>query len=115
MIRKSSQDEVPHMVTIIGEGEEKYYEVEHLPTCETERVDGGGIGGPSCYYDHFTCRLGWVIENWGFDFLEHEDGSQGWQQLEPGEYKVVSYTEYIPGEFGGTYGEEQDTGARLLP
>lgn len=111
MIRESSQDEVPHVVTIIGEDEEKYFDVEHLVTCQTESFESGLDGH---HYMQYTCRLQWVLENWGFDFLEDEDGSEGWQHLEPGEYKVVSYTEYTPGEFGGTYGEEWDTGARLL-
>lgn len=109
-VRKSSEDEVAHTMWIVGIGEDKYFSVDHLPTCGIERVEND-LGPDGRPFERHTCRLAWVLETWGFDFLGHADGREGWEFLEPGSYAVKSYTEYRPGEFGGTYGEEWDTGA----
>ena len=109
MDRTSSQDAFPHILDVIDSGKEAYYEIEHLPGCPIETYDDGGV-----IYESYNCRVAWVVDNWSLDFLEHDDGRVGWQLLEPGSYLISSYTEYVPGEFGGTYGEEWDTGVRLV-
>lgn len=107
--RTSSQDAFPHILDVIDIGEEARYEIEHLRGCPVETYDYDGV-----VYKRHNCRVAWVQDNWGLDFLEHDDGRVGWQLLEPGSYLISSYTEYVPGEFGGTYGEEWDTGIRLV-
>lgn len=112
--RKSSEDLVPHTLVVIVDGGERLFEISHLPDCATEIVDGDiSTTGGSFSFERFRCRVGDVVEYAGLDFLEHEDGTQGWLSLEPGTYHIVSYVEYISGEFGGTYGEEWDYGVRL--
>lgn len=114
--RKSTQDDIPHLLTVIhGEGE-KYFEVDHPSECQTETVTLDSLA-PECgpiQYEHYVCRVQWVIDNAGLDFLEHPDGKEGWLHLEPGTYPIIGYTNYIADEFGGTYGEEWDTGVMLV-
>lgn len=114
MERKNSEDAIFHLLVITEHEDGKSYEIEH-PDCPTKVVNLDSIGSEnSIEYVHRTCRMQWAVENSDLDFLEHQDGSEGWLSLEPGVYRIVSYTEYRPGEFGGTYGEEWDTGVRLV-
>lgn len=113
MERKSSEDAIFHLLIVTDEEDGKSYEIEH-PGCPTKVVELDSIGGDAITYEHYNCRMQWASDNSGLNYLEHEDGSEGWMSLEPGIYRIASYTEYRPGEFGGTYGEEWDTGVRLI-
>lgn len=104
-----SADPKPHILVVLEEGGEKWFEVEH-PGCSTQIHETDSISGDreaTVVYESYTCRLQWVLDYWGLDFLEHPDGTtQGWQPLAPGRYGIVSYSR---GD-----GVDNDTGVELV-
>lgn len=99
-----STDTKPHLLVVLEDGDGTSFDVEH-PGCATELVELDSISGDReavITYERYTCRMQWVLDYWGLDFLEHPDGTQGWDTLAPGHYGIVSYS----------HGE--DTGVALL-
>lgn len=91
-----SSDTKPHLLVVFQDGDETAYEIEH-PGCATELVELDSISGDReavMTYERYTCRMQWVLDYWGLDFLEHPDGrSKGWGTLAPGHYGIFSYTD----------------------
>lgn len=120
MERENSEDAAPHLLLVVDTGEERYYEVEHPPECQKEYFVLEGISGDQEAFEKFeryTCRVAWVCEGWGLDFLQlagELKGHEGWEKLAPGLYPIMGFTDYSPGELGGTWGEEWDTGVYVL-
>jgi hypothetical protein len=106
-----SKDEQPHILVIENIDEEKgeydWY-VEHLPDCPKETYDTGMWDQKHEPMEYYTCRTQAVIDNNSLDDIED------WKKLAPGRYKIKSYYEYHPGEFGGTYGEEHEIGIVMV-
>lgn len=106
----NSVDEHPHKLLIErNHGKEPIdWCVVHRPDCPKETYQGQlGEKDP---FDmiHYTCRVQAVIDGNGIDDIEN------WQELATGEYEIKSYYEYIPGDFGGSYGAEHEIGLFLV-
>jgi hypothetical protein len=102
---KNDKDTEAHILVIEEQGES--WDICHLKKCPTER--GGAmfddIEGETLYY---TCRVQACIDANGLYDID------GWDELPPGRYDIISYYEYYPGEFGGSYGEEHEIGLLLI-
>jgi hypothetical protein len=99
-------DEQPHIL-ILGIDDDGVFidEIHHLDSCEVE-VDTA-LPHEIPFAQRHTCRVQSIIDCNGIDDID------GWRELPPGEYEIKSYYIYHPGEFGGSYGAEHETGIVL--
>jgi len=101
------EDKEPHILVIENTDGDHY--VKHLDDCPKEEFSSGDwemdMSDPLEYY---TCRTQAAIDGNDIDDIEN------WRELPPGEYKIKSYYEYHPGEFGGSYGAEYEIGIFLV-
>jgi hypothetical protein len=107
---ENSIDDEPHKLMIERNHDKEPIDwvVVHLPSCPTETYQAQLSEKDPFDMIHYTCRMQAVIDGNGIDDIEN------WQGLETGEYKIKSYYEYHPGEFGGTYGEDHEIGLLLV-
>ncbi|MBU6232402.1 hypothetical protein KGP36_07245 [Patescibacteria group bacterium] len=103
----------PHILLIEGEeGEDKSYSVKHNSDCPIEVLDDDFMG-----HKREECVCDVEVELWhvGLDALSDQEGNEiDWRELAPGEYQIRFWSEYYPGEFGGSIGAEWDCGLELI-
>ncbi len=107
MSYRNEVDEREHVLVIeakYDDGEIDWY-IEHLDTCPKEEFLNGIDKSESMEY--YICRAQACLDGNSLDDIED------WRELPIGRYDIKSYYEYIPGDFGGSYGAEHEIGLFL--
>lgn len=101
------EDDKPHTLVIENEydevlGRKPDWSIIHLDDCPVEVFSDGSFDEKHEPLEYHNCRVQAVIDGNGIDDIED------WWRLPPGEYKIVSYYEYYPGDYGGSLGAEHE-------
>lgn len=110
MNKDYSEDEKPHILVIHSKYDSERggdWTVEHLDDCPIEIYSSGDFEEKHEPLEYYNCRLQAAIDGNGLDDIED------WKELEPGEYKIKSYYQYWPGEYGGESDAEHEIGIFL--